>query len=112
MTGRCKAESGLQLLSRLSARPSLLHLDDVLFPDGPKPGDVIQISGEVSVGKSMLLLKLLTKCLLPKEQESIQIGGLGAGVILIDTDHNISIIRLATFIEGIISNQMKKQGLF
>lgn len=102
MDDKVNAESGFQLVSRFNGKPSLLHLDDILFPDGPNPGDIIQISGESGVGKSMLLMKFLTKSLLPKMYCGIQIGGLEGGVILIDTDNGVSILKLVYLMEKFI----------
>lgn len=93
------AESGFQLVSRFNERPSLVHLDDILFPDGPKSGDIIQISGESAVGKSMLMMKFITKALLPVSYEGFDVGGLNAGVILVDTDHSISILKVVCLME-------------
>lgn len=107
MANRLIAESGVQLLARLTARPSLLSLDRNLFPDDLVPGDIVQISGQPGTGKSFLLLHLLTKCLLPKSFKNVEIGGLGAGAILIDTDHNISILKLATLMEQFVVKAIK-----
>lgn len=106
------AESGAQLIGRLSSGPSLLHLDDMLFPEGPKPKDVIQISGEASVGKTLLLLKFLTKCLLPQKYERLELGGLNAGVVLIDTDHNLSILKLVSLMEEFINNAKNSDPVY
>lgn len=99
---KINAESGFQLMCRFNSRTSLLHLDDVLFPDGPRPGDIIQISGESTVGKSFLLMKFLAKALLPKTYNGVELGGLGASVIVIDTDNGISILKLVCLMEKTI----------
>lgn len=89
-----KAETGLQLFARLSARPSLVGLEDRLFSSGPNHKDIIEISGDPATGKTLLLNHFLVKCLLPEQWNSILLGGLGAGAILINTDHHFKILKL------------------
>ena len=100
---KISAESGFQLLYRFNEKPSLSDLDNILFPNGLKGGDIVQLTGESAVGKSTLLLKYLTKSLLPKYYNGVFLGGLNVGVILIDTSHGISILKLACLMEKFIS---------
>lgn len=73
MNYQIKAESGQQLLARLSSRPSLSGLDELLLgADGPLSRDIIEIAGEASVGKSMLVLQWIARAILSPPR-----GGLG-----------------------------------
>lgn len=73
MDYQVRAESGRQLLARLSSRPSLKGLDSrLLGAEGPQPYDVIEITGDASVGKSMLLLQWVARAILSPPR-----GGLG-----------------------------------
>lgn len=78
MDYQIRAESGRQLLARLSSRPSLKGLDErLLGPNGPSPQDVIEIVGETSVGKSVLVLQWVARAILSPPR-----GGLGMNVML------------------------------
>lgn len=90
-----KAESGLQLLSRLDDRPLLTDFDKILFPSGgPFPKEVVEITGNTNTGKTILLTELIAKAILPLEN-----GGHNAGVILLNTDHHFQIMKLVTALE-------------
>ncbi|GLG92951.1 Uncharacterized protein GBIM_00476 [Gryllus bimaculatus] len=97
------AESGLQLLSRLETRPSLIDLDNVIFESGLLPNEIVEINGDVSSGKTLLVTQFLAKCLLPKSYCGIDIGGLNAGAVIIDTDHHFQVLKLVTIMEAYIA---------
>lgn len=102
------SETGLQLFARLIPRPSLVGIDEVLFPDGPNPKDVIEVSGEHSCGKTLLFTQFIMKCILPKEFKTTLIGGLKAGVVLLNTDHHFQMYKLISVME----NYLKRVGTF
>lgn len=90
-------ESGAQLLARVSAsnRPALKKLcPEVLPHSGPNRGEMIEISGESNVGKSMLLLEFMAKAIIP-----VNHGGKGANVYFIDLSGNFHIFTLRTMLE-------------
>ncbi|XP_026291064.1 DNA repair protein XRCC2 isoform X2 [Frankliniella occidentalis] len=96
MDFQVRAESGKQLLARLSTRPSLKGLDErLLGVDGPLPHDVIEITGDVSVGKSVLALQWVTRAILSPPR-----GGLGVEVLLIDADHHQSLFTLVQLLQA------------
>lgn len=97
------SETGLQLFARLIPRPSLLGMDSELFPDGPNPREVVEISGEPSTGKTLFLTQFIVKSVLPKEWKHVNIGGLKAGVILLNTDHHFQMYKLITVMENYLS---------
>ncbi|XP_067011496.2 DNA repair protein XRCC2 [Anabrus simplex] len=96
----CKAESGLQLLARLHLRPDLKGLDAVLFENGPNPNDIIEISGDPSSGKTLMIMQFLVKCLLPSQWLDYSIGGLNAGAVMINTDHHFNLLKLVNLMEA------------
>ncbi|KAJ9582041.1 hypothetical protein L9F63_003624 [Diploptera punctata] len=100
MDYECKAESGLQLLARLSSRPDIHGLDEKLFSGGLHFGDVVEITGDIGSGKTLLITQLLAKCLLPKSMFEIDIGGLGAGAIIINSDHHFQLLKLVSIMES------------
>ncbi|PNF41895.1 hypothetical protein B7P43_G15549 [Cryptotermes secundus] len=104
MDYHCKAETGVQLLARLSSRPSLTSLNETLFPDGLNLGNVTEISGNSGSGKTTLITQFLVKCLLPKTWNEFEIGGLGAGAIIINTDHHFQILKLVGTMESLLMN--------
>lgn len=104
------AESGLQLMARLAGRPCISGLDPHLFFDGLTMGDVVLVSGEPSTGKSMLLFKLIANCILPKTFGGMPISGLEAHAILVETDHNNSILQLMAVLEQILGSLAPTTG--
>ncbi|XP_069949540.1 DNA repair protein XRCC2-like isoform X1 [Cherax quadricarinatus] len=98
------SESGIALLARLVARPSLSDLDSYLFPGGPQPGDVIEVTGNMNYGKSSLGLHLVVSVLLPRTWRGINIGGCGGGVVFVDSDLHFSILHL----ENMLQRKVKK----
>lgn len=103
MDYQCKAETGIQLLARLSTRPNLNSLNDTLFPGGINLGNVIEISGDSGSGKTTLLTQFLVKCLLPKTWNEFEIGGLGAGATIVNTDHHFQILKLVSMMESVLA---------
>lgn len=102
MDYECKAETGVQLLARLSSRPTLYSLNETLFPDGIKLGNVIEISGDSGSGKTTLITQFLVECLLPRTWNEFEIGGLGAGAIIVNTDHHFQILKLVSIMESLL----------
>lgn len=98
-----------QLLARLVAKPSLRSLDPVLLPDeGLKPGEVLEIYGESSSGKTQCLLHWLATCLLPASWNEVTLGGLGIGVVFMDNDSRFSMIRLVGMMEARVATAMER----
>lgn len=102
------SETGLQLFARLIPRPSLVGIDEVLFPAGPNPKEVIEVSGEHSCGKTLLFTQFIVKCILPKEFKTTLIGGLKVGVVLLNTDHHFQMYKLISVME----NYLRHVGAF
>ncbi|XP_073978179.1 X-ray repair cross complementing 2 [Rhodnius prolixus] len=96
-------ESCLQLLGRLQKRPSLQGLDAHLFPNGPKPREVIEITGEAGTGKTLLLLEFIKKSILPIRYNEFQIDGLEAEVVYMNCDHHFNIFKLVSLMEDYLS---------
>lgn len=88
-------ESGLQLLSRLTVRPKLEDINNKIFPHGLTNKGTIELCGNSSSGKSLLLTQLIAKCILISNDADKEIGGLKVGVLLINNDQHIKIMKLA-----------------
>lgn len=87
--GKISSECGVKLLSRLQSkkRPSIVSLSPEIIPSfGPKPGEILEISGECGTGKTILLMDLIAQTIIPTEY-----GGKGASVIVIDTNSNFHV---------------------
>ncbi|KAL1139688.1 hypothetical protein AAG570_006666 [Ranatra chinensis] len=97
-----KEETALQLLSRLRPRPSLLYLEPRLFPEGLKPYEVVEIYGEHSTGKTLLLMQLIKTAILPTSYNDVALRGLDADVILLNTDHHFNISKLGLLMKKYI----------
>ncbi|VEN55304.1 unnamed protein product [Callosobruchus maculatus] len=106
----CKSriESGPQLFRRLnSSSHSIDGINPALFPNGgPYPNKVIEITGELNVEKTDLLVDFIVKSILPtkfsKEWKS-------SGVILVNTEFQINIFRIIKVIEAhLLENNVKE----
>ncbi|XP_076827368.1 DNA repair protein XRCC2 [Brachyhypopomus gauderio] len=101
MTHRVKmAENAVQLLARIEERHSLKDIDQHIFPEngGPAHGDVVEFHGVEGSGKTETLYHMMTRCLLPVDS-----GGLGVGVVFVDTDYHFDMLRLVAVLEARIS---------
>lgn len=82
-------ECGLKLFTRLLSkkRPTIVNLSPEIIPSyGPKPGEVVEISGESGSGKTIHLMDLIAQTIIPTEY-----GGKGASAIVIDTNSNFHV---------------------
>lgn len=82
-------ESGAQLLARLSSicRPQINNLDVNIFPNhGLIPKEIVEISGDVGLGKTTLLMHIIAKTVLP-----VECGGKDGQVICLLTEHNFDL---------------------
>lgn len=85
-------ESGAQLFLRLTKklRRPLLNLSPEILPtDSPKLGEIIEISGPTNIGKTLHLMELIARTIIPQE-----FGGKEASVIIIDTNSNFHVPHL------------------
>jgi len=108
LTKICLLSAVLQLMARLINRPSICHLDEVLFPGGLEPGHVIELSGEEGTGKSQYLLHLLATAILPASVSGVEIGGLNAEVLFIDIKYTFNVLRLVALLEQRLSAALNK----
>ncbi|VVC37068.1 DNA recombination and repair protein Rad51-like, C-terminal,P-loop containing nucleoside triphosphate [Cinara cedri] len=92
-----QAESGLQLLERLLARPVIKNLTPLL-PD-ELTSETIEIIGNTSTGKTLFLTECIAKCVTPKIS-----NGLDAGVVYIDLDGQFDITKLVKIIQRLLKN--------
>ncbi|XP_076755959.1 X-ray repair cross complementing 2 [Xylocopa sonorina] len=95
-------ESGTELLARLNSKPKLCRLEGTLFLEGPRNTDIIEIGGERSTGKTLLLTQMLANCILPNYYRTAEIEGCNASAILINTDHHFEVSKLAALISDIV----------
>eukprot|EP00026_Physarum_polycephalum_P008449 Phypoly_transcript_08535.p1 GENE.Phypoly_transcript_08535~~Phypoly_transcript_08535.p1 ORF type:complete len:341 (+),score=45.97 Phypoly_transcript_08535:203-1225(+) len=66
---------------------------------GLKNGDIVEIYGPTSVGKTELLYSVIVSCVLPRKWNDVTIGGHGVGVIYFDNDYHFCMPRLISIIE-------------
>lgn len=92
-----QAESGLQLLERLQARPCIKNLTPLL-PD-ELTNEVIEIIGNTSTGKTLFLTECVAKCVTPENY-----CGLDAGVVYIDLDGQFDINKLVVIIKRLVND--------
>ena len=75
------------------------RLENTLFPDGPSEKDIVEFYGDEGTGKTQMLLHIISQCILPAKWKGFDVGGLGVGVVLVDTDYHFSMIRLVSMME-------------
>ena len=75
------------------------RLENSLFPGGPSEKDVVEFYGDEGTGKTQMLLHIISQCILPSKWKGLDLGGLGVGVVLVDTDYHFSMIRLVSMME-------------
>ncbi|XP_025198723.1 DNA repair protein XRCC2-like [Melanaphis sacchari] len=97
MEFKSQAESGLQLLERLVARPIIKNLSPLL-PD-ELTSETIELIGNASTGKTLFLTECVAKCITPQN-----FNGLDTGVVYIDLDGQFSITKLVKIIKRLIKN--------
>ncbi|XP_074654586.1 DNA repair protein XRCC2-like [Tubulanus polymorphus] len=104
-------ESGIQFFSRLGTRSTLkgLHVD--LFGEsGPEAGCVYELTGDAGTAKTLTLLHLITRAILPEQWNGVPLYGLGVELVFIDTDYQFSILKLATLIETFVNERVSSSG--
>jgi len=97
MEFKSQAETGLQLLERLLARPLIKNLTPLL-PD-ELTSEIVELIGNTSTGKTLFLIECIAKCIIPK-----QFNGLEAGVVFIDLDGQFNITKLVTIIKRLVKD--------
>lgn len=101
MDFKSQAESGLQLLERLFARPIIENLTSLL-PD-ELTCETIEIIGNASTGKTLFLLECVAKCIIPHN-----CNGLDTGVVFIDLDGQFDINKLIQIIKRFTKDDDKE----
>jgi RecA/RadA recombinase len=97
MEFKYQAESGLQLLQRLVARPVIKNLSPLLSDE--LTSEIIEIIGNASTGKTLFLTECIAKCIAPQHH-----NGLDTGVVYIDLDGQFDITKLVTVIKRLIKD--------
>ncbi|KAK2152352.1 hypothetical protein LSH36_330g00021 [Paralvinella palmiformis] len=98
-------------MARLARKPSLEgRLEPNLFRSGPSHKSIIELYGEEGVGKTQMLIHLLAKCILPNEWNGLPVDGLGISAIFVDSNFDMSLIRLAGVLESRIVGCIERNG--
>lgn len=66
-------------------------------PDGLRVGETIEVLGEVSTGKTLLLMDCCARCILPKH-----VGGQSMHAIIVDSEGGFSMPQLTNVLLGIL----------
>lgn len=86
-------EDGLQLYSRL--QPSLSNILPEILPSAAfKSSDVIEICGKSNSGKTVLLMELIARAIIPIDR-----GGRGCKTVFIDLTANFNLLRFLPILE-------------
>jgi len=95
-------------MARLTSRSVIYQLDTMLFPGGLEPGHIVELNGEEGTGKSQYLLHLLATAILPATVSGVDVGGLNAEVLFIDTKYTFNMLRLVALLEQRLSATVNK----
>lgn len=105
----CEIETAVQIAHRMVSRTSsaVRCLDTNLFPEdgGPAPGELVELTGKTNCGKSVLMLELIARIILPMEH-----GGHGVGAVFVNCDNNVHMLRLLDIMEKQIVNNSSPAG--
>lgn len=96
-------EPGAQFFARVTNRPLITDLDMKIFPNGLTNKETIEICGNISSGKSILLSQYIAKTILLKNYNDKKIEGLDVGVLLINNDHHIKLTKIISIMKTIIN---------
>lgn len=97
---KCKVESGIQLLARLSKKTSIERFYPIIFENGPKLGDVIELYSEGSA--SCLLADLICESLMPND-----LNGPQASIIVFNTDGKLTLDYIITLAKTKLVKRLK-----
>lgn len=103
-TSRFKVESGLQLLARLRKKPDNENFYPALFGNGLKAGEVVEFYSDESM--SCLLADIISEALIPES-----LNGVEFGVLLINTDGNLSFDVIVNVIKKKLSERAVCQDI-
>ncbi|KAF5808693.1 putative DNA repair protein XRCC2 [Helianthus annuus] len=88
-------ESAKQMLSRVLKERPLLHLPPPLHRVPIGVNSILEIVGPSPSAKTEILLQVVVNCILPKNRNGVQYGGLEHSVLFLDLDCRLEIYRLS-----------------
>lgn len=90
-------ESGINFLTRIkNSKLNLRNVETVLFPDGLKANDIVQLTVGNIYGKNLLLMHLMRNATLVDTYNSCSVGGLNTSVLFIDTSFQFQMNQFVT----------------
>ncbi|KAJ8921649.1 hypothetical protein NQ315_010558 [Exocentrus adspersus] len=103
-----RIESGVQLFSRVNRKTYLEGINSALFPNGgPHHNQVIEITGAPEIDKYDLIIDFIVRCILPNKYNN---EWKGSAAILINTDFQISLLKIIKVIETKIAKHDIKES--
>lgn len=96
-----QVESGIQFLARIkNSKLSLRNIETLLFPEGLKEQDVVELTADSIYGKNALLMHLLRNAALVGTHDGRSVGGLDTSVLVIDTAFQFQVTQLASYLRS------------
>ncbi|KAI7732326.1 hypothetical protein M8C21_010065 [Ambrosia artemisiifolia] len=92
-------ESAKQMLSRVLKERPLLHLPPPLHRIPLGVNSILEIAGPSPSAKTEILLQVAVNCILPKNRNGVQYGGLEHSVLFLDLDCRLDIYRLSQLLK-------------
>eukprot|EP01134_Creolimax_fragrantissima_P000860 CFRG0860T1 len=84
-------------------------LDSLLEGQDLGAGDVVEVFGPPTSGKSQLIMETICQFIMPKAYKGIDIHGKQEGVLLFDVDGRFSVVRLVQILEQKIARSLGEE---
>jgi DNA-repair protein XRCC2 len=105
-------ETAYQLLKRVRIEPLTIGVKPIEHEirGGLRPGNALEFSGGAGVGKTELLMQIITACILPKKWDDVEFGGGEGGVVFYDNDYHFDILRFTGILEHKVRAKLHATG--
>ncbi|XP_071904530.1 DNA repair protein XRCC2 homolog isoform X2 [Coffea arabica] len=106
-------ETAKEMLTRLFTERPFLPLPPPLHKLPLRPGNVVEVAGAPSSGKTHILMQAAISCILPKQWKGVQFGGMERLAVFVDLDCRFDVLRFSRLLKHKLiqanSNDMKSQ---
>ncbi|CDP18757.1 unnamed protein product [Coffea canephora] len=106
-------ETAKEMLTRLFTERPFLPLPPPLHKLPLRPGNVVEVAGPPSSGKTHILMQAAISCILPKQWKGVQFGGMERLAVFVDLDCRFDVLRFSRLLKHKLiqanSNDMKSQ---
>ncbi|XP_071689552.1 DNA repair protein XRCC2 homolog [Rutidosis leptorrhynchoides] len=104
-------ETAKQMLARVVKERPLLLLPHPLHRVPLSVNNIVEIAGPSPSAKTEILIQMVANCILPKDRNGVEYGGLERPVLFIDLDCRLDVFRLSQILKLRIAKANKKTGV-